>query len=118
MLPSCRDVQQHVDHLRELSGEHIHTGSLPSPLVFTAFIHAGILFWRMLCQALTAVVWTVLFAQSWTDGLIELIVYIEISPVRSSYVHTLCCPTLETGSTALVMAGRGGLGGDSWDRLG
>ena len=81
MHPSNRQVQQYVHHLRELSREYIHTGPLSSPLILATSIRAGILDWmqltinnytiiltylfrRMLYQALTAMVGTVLFTQS------------------------------------------------------
>jgi len=64
MLPSNRKVQQYVHHLRELSRECTDTGPLSSPLILATSIRAGILFRKMLYQALTAMVGTVLFTQS------------------------------------------------------
>jgi len=64
MHPSNRQVQQYVHHLRELSREYTDTGPLSSPLILATSIHAGILFRKMLYQALTAMVGTVLFTQS------------------------------------------------------
>ena len=81
MHPSNRQVQQYIHHLRELSREYIDTDPLSSPLILAAFIRAGILEWititindctmiatylfrKMLYQTLTAMVGTVLFAQS------------------------------------------------------
>merc|ERR1719334_4023 len=62
--PSNRQVQQCVHHHRKLSGEYIHTGSLSVPLILASSIHTGILFRKMLYQAFTAMVGTVLFAQT------------------------------------------------------